>query len=53
MNSQGHLDSLSKYSDGSIEPASVLFVTGMVCTLKAAFLFFHLFCLPFNSLSAI
>ena len=53
MNSQGRLDSLSKYSDGSIEPASVLFIMGIVSTLKAAFLSFHLFCLPFNSLSVI
>ena len=41
MKSQGHLDSLSKYSDESIEPESVLFIAGMVSTLKAAFLFFH------------
>ena len=53
MNSQGRLDSVSKCGDGSIEPAPVVFIMGIVSALKAALLSFLFFCLSFNSLSMI
>lgn len=51
MNSQGRLNNNSKCVDGGIEAASVVFVMGIVSTVGVAHLSFHLFCLPFNSLS--
>lgn len=53
MNSQGRLDSISQCGDGSIEPAPVVFIMGIVSTLKPALLSFLFFFLSFNSLSVI
>lgn len=49
MNSQGRLNRNSKCGDGRMEAASVVFIMGILSPLEAAFLAFHLFCLPFNS----
>lgn len=47
MHSQDRLNSNSECGEGRIEAASVVFITGIISTLRAAVPSLHLFCLPF------